>query len=86
MHTCIAIDRMRDCYTNLFNVTFPSNQRKTGSVMATLDIKIGTSIMLTRNIDVSDSVTSGAVRPVIHVVTYVHNKKTVEKAILVVWQ
>ena len=64
-----ALDTTRDEGTRLLDVQFPSSPRKTGNLLTTLRFKVGTRVMVTTNIDVSDGITNGAMGTICHVIS-----------------
>ena len=79
--TIIAIDSTKDKNTNLFQVKVPDDPQKTGRLMKMLKLKVGTRVMLTQNIDVTDGLTNGAMGTVKQIIM----KEGDAKCILVVF-
>ena len=65
LYTYVACDVTKDQHTNLANLSFPDNPRKTGNLAKLVNIKVGAWVMLTTNIDVSDGLTNGAMGTVV---------------------
>ena len=59
VYTCLAYASKKDRPPNPFNVNFPDNPLKTCSLLKVLNVKVGAMVMLTTNIDVTDSLTNG---------------------------
>ena len=66
--TNIATDSKKDDYTELANVTMPTNPCETGNLQKGLTVKINARVMITTNIDVADGLTNGAMDTVTNVV------------------
>ena len=66
--TTIATDSKKDDYTELANVTMPTNPHETGNLQKVLTIKINARVKITTNIDVADGLTNGAMGTVTNVV------------------
>ena len=64
----MAWDISKDQNTNLANIAFSDNPRKTGNIITKLDIKVGACVMLMTNINVADGLTNGAMGTVTGVV------------------
>ena len=65
----VAFDSKKDHCTELTTINVPLKPQKTGNLRKLLHVKVGARGMLTTNIDVSDSLTNGAVGPVKYVIT-----------------
>ena len=57
--TNIATDSKKDDFTELANVTMPSNPCETGYLQSVLNMKINARVMITTNIDVTDGLKNG---------------------------
>ena len=66
--TNIATDSKKDNYTELSNVTVPTNPCKRGNLQKVVTVKINARVMITGNIDVTDGLTNCAVGTVTNVV------------------
>ena len=58
--TNITTDSTKDDYTELANITMPTNPSETGNLQKVLTVKIHARVMITSNIDVTDGLTNGA--------------------------
>ena len=65
--TCVAHDS-QDNMTNLSQINIPDKPSSTGNLRKELKIKIGARVMITTNIDVSDSLTNGVMGMVVNIV------------------
>ncbi len=74
---CMAQDSAVDHLTRRVNISFPEDHLKTGRLMKNLKLKIGTRVMLTNNIDLSDGLTNGAMGTMRHVAVDEKNTPTV---------
>ena len=64
-----AIDGKRDVSTNLAKVQCSDKkQQNTGNLRMSLSLKIGARVMITKNINVSDGLTNGAMGTVTDIV------------------
>ena len=63
-----AIDGKRDVSTNLAKVQFSDKKQDTGNLRMSLSLKVGARVMITKNIDVSDGLTNGAMGTVTDIV------------------
>ena len=61
LYSFASADTVKEQNTQLFNVVIPSEYQKTGRLLKHLHIKIGSRVMLTNNIHVSDGLTNGAI-------------------------
>ena len=80
-YECVAFDSKKDHCTELTTIDVSLKPQKTGNLRKVLHVKVGTRVMLTTNIDVSDGLTNGAVGTVKYVITEEITKRV--KAILV---
>ena len=58
--TSVASDGKKDDCAQLATVNMPERPRETGNLRKILQVKVGARVMITRNIDVSDGLTIGA--------------------------
>ena len=79
--TSTASDTKKDHFTQLANVVMPEKPHQTGNLRKVLQLKVGASIMVTNNIDVSDGLTNGARGTVTNIITDQNQQKI--QAILV---
>ena len=68
LYVCKAADYKKDQQTNLANIPFPEEPRKTRNLLKVLKIKVGARVILTNNIDVSDGLTNGAMGTVANII------------------
>ena len=66
--TNIATDSKQDDWTELANVTMPTNPCETDNLWKVLTVKINARVLITMNIDVTDGLTNGAISTVTNVV------------------
>ena len=64
----LAVDSAKYTGTNLANVSVSDNPRDTGNLRKLLTVKIGSWVMLTTNIDVSDGLTNGVMGTVTSII------------------
>ena len=62
-------NRKKDNLSNIADVVMPNKPSETGNLRKILEVKIGTRIMITTNIDVGDSLMNGAMGLVTNIVT-----------------
>ena len=79
--TNITKDTKKDNFTQIADVEMPKKPHETGNLRKVLQLKVGTKIRLTTNIDVSDGLTNGAMGSVSHIIIDKHKQKI--QAILV---
>ena len=77
-----AFDVAKDKNTNLANISFPTNPKKTDNLVELFNVKVGAQVMITTNIDVGDGLTNGAMGTVS---TVILNRNKRIHAILVVF-
>ena len=79
--TSTASDTKKDHFAQLANVVMPEKPHQTGNLRKVLQLKVGASIMVTNNIDVSGGLTNGARGTVTNIITDQNQQKI--QAILV---
>ena len=65
---CVAQDLKKDNMTKLADINIPDKTSATGNLTKELKIKIGTRVMITTNIDVSDGLTNGVMGWIVNIV------------------
>ena len=68
LHILASQDSAKDGHTRLTNVRFPDEFQKTGRLVKNLQLKLGSRVMLTNNVDIPDGLTNGAMGKVTHIV------------------
>ena len=58
--TSTTCDTKKDHFTQLADVVMPEKPHQTGNLREVLQLKVGASIIVTTNIDVSDGLSNGA--------------------------
>ena len=66
--TNIATDSKKDDCTEIADITMPMNPHETGNLKKILIVKVNAKVMITRNINVNDGLTNGAMGTVTNVV------------------
>ena len=64
---CVAHDSKKDNITNVAEINVPDKPSATGNLTKELKIKIGTRVMITTNIDVSDGLTNGVMGMIVNI-------------------
>ena len=66
--TNITTDIKKDDFSELANITMPTNPCETGNLKKILTVKVNAKVMITTNINVNDGLTNGAMGTVTNVV------------------